>query len=96
MPNYLNEYLAQYAEPVQNKRIIAHQYEELSSDEEEKPQLNPFFDDYMSSDEEEIDLNYILENCPPTNIVREYMNAQLESIRGEDDELFLGGDKKKK
>lgn len=83
MANYLREYLPSYVDnSLQNKRIDTVNFEEEMSDSEY----------YGSSDGEEIDLQYIIDECPPIELVREYMDAQLQAIRGEDDDLFLNNE----
>lgn len=37
------------------------------------------------SDSEEISLKWIIENCPPTKYVREYLKTQLECIQDNDE-----------
>ena len=39
-------------------------------------------------EEEEIDLDYIIDEKPKPKVVREFMKAQLETIKSEEDLLF--------
>lgn len=41
------------------------------------------------NDDEEVDVQYIIDNKPPTNIVREFFRENLASIIDSDEEAFL-------
>lgn len=41
-----------------------------------------------SSSVEEIDLNYIIRECPPTKLVREFFKENLNCVLDEEEELF--------
>ncbi len=42
----------------------------------------------FNSDKEIIDLRFIVEECPPTRIVREWMQENIKSVN-EDDPFFI-------
>jgi hypothetical protein len=73
-----------------NDFIYAHQFTnpQQKSNTIEKPieeKKNMFNEEF---EDEVIDLQYIIKNKPPTNKVREFMRANLESIKSEEQELF--------
>lgn len=85
MPNYLSEYLPNNYNENKKEQTLNNRPMNVN-------RMMDFEDESSSdyyTDEEEIDLEYIIENCPPIEILREYMDAQLDSIRGEDEELFM-------
>jgi hypothetical protein len=44
------------------------------------------------SDSDELTLEYIIEEKPPTKVVRLFFRENLASIRSEEEMLFSGGD----
>ncbi len=55
------------------------------------PSLNNaiIIEEEVEEDEELIDLKFIINNKPDTETVREFMRFQLQSIKNEEDEIFL-------
>jgi hypothetical protein len=47
---------------------------------------------FQEPEEEEVDLNYIIENKPKASIVREFMRHNLCTIRSEGEQLFEGSE----
>lgn len=50
--------------------------------------LQAYYGDSSETESEEIDLNYIIENVPKTSILRDFMRANICSIRSVEDEMF--------
>lgn len=59
----------------------------IRAPQEREPEPN-IYDGDLSSSEEEITLQYIIEKKPSTKIVRDFMRANLGVIKSEEQKLF--------